>query len=165
MGEDHQVEVLSGVSDQGYQWRVEAGGTDDNFLTMLRMTRDGQLVFGGGMAGPKLYPDTVMHESRHRKDDLPYVIVVRTAPGVDRVMVTTNLGLEIELGLSAVNVQFGLRFAAEVLPAGHAPGSVRAESQGQVLQTARQWMPPVRPRRSGGSGVIPAGTDWPNSAS
>lgn len=152
---DEKVVVLSGISDQGYRWLVEAGGSDDNFLTMLRMFDNDRSIFGGGMAGPKLYPGSVIHESRHRKDQLPYVLVARTAPQIDRVVATTDLGQEIVLPLSEVVEQFGLRFAAAVLPDGHGPGSVRAESQGQVIQTARQRMWP--PRAPGGPGRRPAG--------
>jgi hypothetical protein len=153
MDRDHQVQVLSGVSDQGYRWLVEAGGSEDNFSTMLRMFDGDRRVFGGGMGGPKLYPGTVIHESRHRKDDLPYVLVARTAPHIDRVVASTDLGVEIVLPLSEVIGQFGLRFAAAVLPDGHGPGSIRAESQGEVIHTARQWM--HRRPASGGAGWLP----------
>ena len=40
----------------------------------------------------------------------------RTAPHIDRVVATTDLGVEIVLPLSEVIGQFGLRFAAAVLP-------------------------------------------------
>jgi len=145
--------VLSGVSDQGYRWLVEAGGSDDDFMTMLRLFDGARRVFGGGMGGPKLYPGTVIHESRNRKDDLPYVLVARTAPHIDRVVATTDLGFEIVLPLSGVIDQFGLRFAAAVLPDGQGPGSIRAESQGQVIHTARRSMPRRAP---GGAGWLPA---------
>ena len=110
-------------------------------MTMLKMFDDDRMIFGGGMAGPKLYPGTVIHESRHRKDELPYVLVARTAPQIDRVVATTGLGVEVVLPLSEVFGQFGLRFAAIVLPDGQGPGSIRAESGGKVVETRRQWMP------------------------
>ena len=68
------------------------------------------------------------------------MLVARTAPHIDRVAATTDLGVEIVLKLSDVIDQFGLRFAAAVLPDGHGPGFIRAESQGDVIHTARQRM-------------------------
>ena len=73
---------------------------------------------------------------------------------VDRVVVTTDRGTEIELPLSEIIDQFGLRFAAAVLPDGHGPGSIRAEAHGLTLQTQQQPMPRRRP--AGGSGWISA---------
>ena len=149
MIDDDQVMVLAGRCEQGYTWEVEAGGPDENFLTMMSVFHDGRRVHRGGMAGPKLYPGSVINEYRGRKDALPYVIVARTAPQVDRVVVTTDRGAEIELPLSEIIDQFGLRFAAAVLPDGHGPGSIRAEAHGLTLQTQQQPMPR---RPSGGSG-------------
>ncbi len=148
---------MSGVSDQGYLWTIEAGGSDDNFMITLRLFKDGRRVFGGGMAGAKLFLGTVIHSSHHRKDDLPWVIVARTAPEIDRVLATTNLDAEIDLPLSEVIDQFGLRFTACVLPEGHTPGSIRAESHGQVVQSTRQRTAPRR--RPGFSGSLPADPD------
>ena len=72
------------------------------------------------------------------------MLVARTAPIVDRVVATTDRGVEIVLALSAVIDHFGLRFAAAVLPDGPRPGTIRAESHGEVIQTALQRMPPGR---------------------
>jgi hypothetical protein len=58
------------------------------------------------------------------------VLLARTAPQIARVVATTDRGVEIELRLSEVVEQFGLRFAAAVLPDAHGPGSIRAESDG-----------------------------------
>ncbi len=156
MADDQLVVVLDGLCEQGYQWQVEAGGTDDDFLTMMSLMQDGERLGSGGIAGPKLYPDSVINEYRGLRDSLPYVIVARTAPRVDRVVVTTDRAMDIELALSEVVTEFGLRFAAAVLPDGHGPHSIRAEAQGQLLQTLPQRMPRRPPPPPGGSGWIPA---------
>jgi hypothetical protein len=70
--------------------------------------------------------------------------MARTAPVVDRVVATTDRGSEITLELSPPIVPFGLRFALAALPAGEAPGSIRVEQGGVVLETMRQWVPPRR---------------------
>ncbi|MGH3397064.1 MAG: hypothetical protein ACRDPO_20480, partial [Streptosporangiaceae bacterium] len=78
---------------------------------------------------------------RGRTDDLPYFVMARTRPEVDRVVATTTRGTEVPLALSPVVEAFGLRFAAAALPGGEEPGSLRAERAGAVLQTLPQPMP------------------------
>ncbi len=79
-----------------------AGGSDTEFSSMIEISRGGRRIAGSGMAGPKLYPHSVIHEFRGWTDDLPYVVLARTAPQIDRVVATTDAGTEIELPLSAI---------------------------------------------------------------
>ncbi len=137
------VRVLSGEAAPGLRWVVDVAGDDEDLYTMLRVWRGDQLVVpGSGFGGPKLGPEQLMNEWRGRTDDLPYFVMARTVPEVERVIATTDRGEDVELALSATIEQFGLRFAAAALPAGHAPASVRAEGGGGVLATLRQPMPP-----------------------
>lgn len=135
------VEVLSGTSAPDLRWTVVAGGTDDDFFTALNVFRGEQQLAGGGMAGPKLYGDSVMNEYRGRTDDLPYVIMARTDPSIDRVVAVTATSVEVVLALSPVVERFGLRFAAAFLPVGERPGTIRAERAGHVIETRPQPMP------------------------
>jgi hypothetical protein len=135
------IEVLSGIFVPDLRWTVVAGGTDDHFFTMLNVYRGEQRLAGGGMAGPKLYGDSVMNEYRGRTDDLPYVVMARTDPKVDRVVSVTANAVEVDLALSPVIEPFGLRFAAALLPHGERPGSIRAEHAGRILETRSQFMP------------------------
>ena len=140
-----EVEVLSGRAGDDLRWVVVAGGGDGEFSTMLRVYRGGRLVVAGsGFGGPKLYPGSVLNEWRGRTDDLPYFVMARTSPEVDRVVATTDRGSEITLALSPPVERFGLRFAAAALPRGEQPGSLRAERQGRVLEVRPQPMPPPR---------------------
>jgi hypothetical protein len=140
-----EVEVLSGRAGDDLRWVVVAGGGDGDFSTMLRVYRDGRLVVAGsGFGGPKLYPGSVLNEWRGRTGDLPYFVMARTSPDVDRVVATTDRGSEIALALSPPVERFGLRFAAAALPPGEQPGSLRAERQGRVLEVRPQPMPPPR---------------------
>src|SRR6478609_5795490 len=121
------IEVLAGSSPPDLTWRVTAGGSDTEFSFMIEISRGGRrsrLRHGR----PKLYPHSVIHEFRGWTDDLPYVVLARTAPQIDRVVATTDAGTEIELPLSAIT--FGLRFGAALLPDGEGPASIRAEHGG-----------------------------------
>jgi hypothetical protein len=106
-------------------WRVRASGDDRAFTTMLHVYRDGRLVAASGMGGPKLYPGELINEWRGRTDELPYFVMVRADPAVERVVAVTEQGSEVELALSPVVTSYGLRFAAAGLPDGERPGRLR----------------------------------------
>ena len=133
MSDESLTGVLAGRIDPSLSWLVLAGGTDEHFMTWLEVYRDGKRAGTSGMGGPKLYPGSPIHEFRGRTDDLPYFVMARVAPEVDRVVATTDRGTEVELKLSPLIEDFNLRFAAAPLPDGEEPGRIRAESQGIVL--------------------------------
>src|SRR5665213_4602479 len=138
---DDAVEVLSGVAEPGLRWAVTVHGDDRDLYTWLNVYAGDRLVAGSGFGGPPLYGESLMDEYRGRTDDLPWFVMARTAPIVDRVVATTDGGSEITLELSPPIVPFGLRFALAALPAGEAPDSIRVEQGGVVLETMRQWVP------------------------
>lgn len=49
------------------------------------------------MGGPKLSPGKLVNEWRGRTDGLPYFVMVRTDPTVQRVVAVTERGSEVEL--------------------------------------------------------------------
>jgi hypothetical protein len=143
------AEVLAGRSGE-LRWVVVARQEGDDLYTTLRVWSGDELVVAGsGFGGPGLDPGSVLNEWRGRTDGLPYFVMARTVPEADRVVATTDLGLELELMLSEPVEQFGLRFAAAALPAGHGPLSIRAESGGEVLASRPQPVPPVPPMPPG----------------
>ena len=129
------VEVLSGSTADGLRWVVVADGRDEDLMTMLDIYSGDRQVAGSGFRGPKLYGDSLVNEWRGQKDDLPYFVMARTSPIVDRVVATTDRGTEVTLSLSPVIERFGLRFAAAALPAGEQPSTLRIERDGAVLET------------------------------
>ncbi len=136
---DNEIQVLEGSAQGGLRWLVVAYGNREDLYTMLRVYSGAELVVpGSGFGGPPLYPDSVLNEWRGRTDDLPYFVMARTVPEADRVVATTDRGAEVVLALSAPVEQFGVRFAAAALPAGHTPGSIRAERDGKELASQAQ---------------------------
>ncbi len=121
---------------------VVVSGEDQDLVTMLDIYRGDQQVAGSGFRGPKLYGDSLVNEWRGRTDDLPYFVMARVSPVVDRVVATTDRGSQITLSLSPVIEEFALRFAAAALPAGEQPASLRIERDGTVLESRGQPMPP-----------------------
>jgi hypothetical protein len=147
----NEVQVLAGTAG-GLRWLVVASGDAEDLCTSLRVYSGGELVVrGAGFGGPALYPDSVINEWRGRTDDLPYFVMVRTVPEADRVVAITDRGAEVVLALSEPVEQFGVRFAAAALPAGHGPGVIRVERDGIELASRPQPMPPSPP-------------GWPHSA-
>jgi hypothetical protein len=147
-GPADEVQVLSGVAPDGLSWVVVCeDGKNDELYTFLRVYSGNELlVAGSGFGGPKLYPGQIMNEWRGRTDDLPYFVMARTRPDVERVVAITDLGLEVELTLSEPVERYGMRFAAAGIPSGHMPMQLRAEAGGTVLETLPQPIPPFRPR-------------------
>jgi hypothetical protein len=142
---DDAVEVLSGTAGTDLRWVVVAHGDAENLYTLLRVYRGERVVVGGsGFGGPALPPGSVLAEWRGRTDDLPFFVMARTSPAVDRVIATTDRGTEVALALSPPVGRFGLRFAAAALPDGEEPAGLRAEGQGAVLASVPQRMPPRR---------------------
>lgn len=139
------LEVLSGTAEDGLRWAVLVSGDDTDLLTMLHVYRGGRQVAGSGFGGRALHPGSVLNEWRGQSDDLPFFVMARTAPAVDRVVATTAQGTEVALSLSPPVDRFRLRFAAAALPPGERPGSIRAERDGATLETRPQPMPPPRP--------------------
>jgi hypothetical protein len=154
MGEisGNEVQVLAGTADGDLRWLVVAHGDRENLYTFLRVYSGDELVVpGSGFGGPPLYPDSVINEWRGRTDDLPYFVMARTVAEADRVVAITDRGAEVVLTLSEPVDQFGVRFAAAALPAGHGPGIIRVERDGIELASRPQPMPPSPP-------------GWPHSA-
>jgi hypothetical protein len=143
-GSSDPVEVLTGMLDSGLRWVVVVQGDEHELFTMLHVYDGDRSVAGSGFGGPPLSGGSLINEYRGRTDDLPWFVMARTAPAVDRVVATTDSGSEITLELSPPIDRFGLRFAVAALPAGEAPGSIRVEQDGVVLESMRQWVPPRR---------------------
>jgi hypothetical protein len=105
-----EVEVLSGAGAGGLRWEVVCSGDDEHLYTILRVyAGDKRVVAGSGFGGPKLQPGSVMKEWRGHTDDLPYLVMARTAPAVTRVVATTDRGTDVVLELSEPVERFGLR--------------------------------------------------------
>jgi hypothetical protein len=141
-GEDETpvgVVVLTGEHN-GLDWKVVATWEPRSdhvegrqLMTMLHGFEGTKRVIGSGFGGPALYPGQLVHEWRGRTDQWPYFVMARADPTVVRIVAVTDRGTEVELSLSAVVPQFGLRFAAAGLPTGEAPNRLIIEVKGQTV--------------------------------
>ena len=123
-------------------WQVLVSGTAEALMTEIRVCREGRTVASSGFGGPALYPGLPVNEWRGHTDDLPYFVMARTDPAIDRLVAVTDRGSEIELVLSPPVERFGLRFAAAGLPEGEGPGRLVAWRDGVVVTDRPTPMPP-----------------------
>ena len=158
MSSGDEVEVLSGRHGE-LTWRVLAGGAAGRLMTTIEVRHGDRVVARSGFGGPSLYPGDLVNEWRGRTDDLPFFVMARTDPSIDRVVAVTDRGTEVELGLSDPVHAFGLRFAAAGLPDGEGPARLVAWRNGVVVSNSATPMPPAFPPDlpPGGAGWRPLG--------
>jgi len=145
--ESGRTEVLSGQHGT-LRWRILVRGDEQELFTMIQVHQGSRrVVAGSGFGGPPLYPGQLISNWRGRTDDLPYFVMNRSDPVIDRVVAITDRGTEVELSMSPVIAPFGLRFSAAGLPEGEAPSRLRAERDGTVIVDMDSRMPPrfIRP--------------------
>ena len=138
---DDEVEVLAGRHGE-LTWQVLVSGTAEELMTEIRVRRGDRLLAASGFGGPALYPGEQVNEWRGRTDSLPYFVMARTDPSIDRIVAVTDRGAEIELALSPPVAEFGLRFAAAGLPEGEGPGRLVAWRDGVVVEDSATPPPP-----------------------
>lgn len=98
---------------------------------MMQVFDGDRRVAWSGFGGPALCPGEKVDEWRGRIDDLPYFVMARTAPEVNRLTAITDRGTRVELVMGNVDPRFGLRFAAAGLPDGEGPGVLEVEMDGR----------------------------------
>jgi hypothetical protein len=109
------VEVMTGGADD-VRWTVLAGREPDGgVLSMVRRQR-GSAEATSGMGGPALYPGQLVNSWFGRATGLPPFVLVRAAPAVIAVTAALQSGARVDLPLSEVVTEFGLRFGATSLP-------------------------------------------------
>ncbi len=140
--ESGRTEVLSGQHGT-LRWRILVRGDEQELFTMIQVHQGSRrVVAGSGFGGPPLYPGQLISNWHGRTDDLPYFVMNRSDPVIDRVVAITDRGTEVELSMSPVIAPFGLRFSAAGLPEGEAPSRLRAERDGTVIVDMDSRMPP-----------------------
>jgi hypothetical protein len=109
------VEVMTGSTDD-VRWAVLVGREPDGgVLSMVRRQR-GSAKATSGMGGPALYPRQLVNSWTGQATGLPPLVPVRAAPSVAGVPVALESGARVDLPLSDVVAEFGLRFGATPLP-------------------------------------------------
>ncbi|MGW2643647.1 hypothetical protein ACWC2T_01775 [Streptomyces sp. NPDC001393] len=129
---DNLAEVLTGQC-KDLRWVVRAGLVKKNlFVTHLIVLRADRIIDSGGGSGPAVL-DSLVEFSYGCSDGVPMSVVARCSPEVDRLIAVTNGDREVSMTLSDPMEEFGVRFAACILPSGSQLARVYATSHDVVV--------------------------------
>jgi hypothetical protein len=108
--------VAEGDGPGGERWFLKAGGSPDDYGTMLETVRPDGHRDEGGMGGPALYPGQPLNSYAGRADQGPLRIIVRADPRVQRLRLRSALGDDRYLLACAHDPAVRLNFFAALLP-------------------------------------------------
>jgi hypothetical protein len=107
--------VARGETARGERWFLKAGGTAEDYYSMVETVhRDGRRD-EGGMGGPALYPGHLLNVYTGRADQGPLRVVVRTDPRVRRIRFQSERGERCEMLVSARDRAVGVNLFATLL--------------------------------------------------
>jgi hypothetical protein len=136
MPPDDLAILAEGDLPTGEHWILRAGGTPEDFYTMLETVHPDGHRDEGGMGGPPLEPGSLMNTYTGGSDQGLRRVVVRASPQVRIVRVGLASGEPIDLSPLAADPQSGLSFFATLLQPDLGLVSVTAfNADGHVLHT------------------------------
>jgi len=123
-----------GETARGERWFLKAGGTDEDYYSMVETVhRDGRRD-EGGMGGPALYPGHLLNVYTGRADQGPLRVVVRADPRVRQLRFRSERGERCEMLVSARDQAVGVNLFAILLPWTTGVTSMEGlDDDGQVL--------------------------------
>ncbi len=116
MAEPDLAVVAEGDLPSGQHWIVRAGGTGDDFYTMIETIHPDGHSDEGGMGGPPLYPDSVLNAYTGAADSGLLRVLMRADPRVARVLLRLDSGEQIVLAPLGAWPEAGVTFFAALLP-------------------------------------------------
>ena len=126
--------VAEGDAPAGERWYLTAGGSADDYYTMLETAHPDGHRDEGGMGGPVLYPHRLLNVYTGRADTGLLRVIVRADPRVRRLRFQSALGERCEMPSVGEDVELGVTFFAILLPWGTGLVSLQAlDGDGHVL--------------------------------
>lgn len=126
--------VAQGGGPGGERWFLKAGGSPDDYDSMIETVHPDGHRDEGGMGGPALYPGQLLNSYAGRADQGPLRIIVRADPRVQRLRLRSELGDHRYLLVCAHDPDVGLNFFATLLPwTADITGLDGLDADGQVL--------------------------------
>jgi hypothetical protein len=126
--------VARGETARGERWLLKAGGSAEDYYSMVETVhRDGRRD-EGGMGGPALYPGHLLNVYTGRADQGPLRVVVRADPRVRQLRFRSGRGERCEMLVSARDQAVGVNLFAILLPWTTGVTSMQGlDDDGQVL--------------------------------
>lgn len=126
--------VAEGDAPAGQRWYLKAGGSADDYYTMLETVHPDGHRDEGGMGGPVLYPRRLLNVYTGRADPGLFRVIVRADPRVRRLRFQSEFGERCEMQSVGEDVDLGVTFFAILLPWETGLVSLQAlDGDGQVL--------------------------------
>jgi hypothetical protein len=127
--------VAQGELPTGEHWAVKAGGTAQDYYTLLETVHPDGHRDEGGMGGPPLYPGRNLNTYTGGDDRGLRRILARTGPNVRRLRLELTTGEVLDLVPVGADPAHRLNFFAVLLPRTAGVTSLTAlDADGQVLE-------------------------------
>jgi hypothetical protein len=128
------TEIAEGQASSGERWVLRAGGSAADFGTFIETIYPDGRRDAGGMAGPPLWPGSIMNVYTGGTDTGPRRVVVRADPRVARLRVEMAGGEAVELAPVATLSEPALVLFAALLPrSADLTDVIALDAEGQVL--------------------------------
>jgi len=135
--------IATGETSAGERWYLKAGGSADDYYTMLETVHPDGHRDEGGMGGPVLYPGRLLNLYTGRADTGPLRVIARADQRVRQLRFRSQRGEQCETRPAAADGELGATFFAVLLPWDNELASIEAlDADGQVLEEGR-----IRPQR------------------
>jgi hypothetical protein len=135
--------IATGETSAGERWYLRAGGSADDYYTMLETVHPDGHRDEGGMGGPVLYPDRLLNLYTGRADDGPLRVIARADQRVRHLRFRSLRGEQCEMRPVAADGELGVTFFAILLPWDNELASIEVlDADGHVLEQGR-----IRPER------------------
>jgi hypothetical protein len=141
-----ETPVSTGRTATGLDWTITVTGRRDTPYACLTVSRDGQ----GGTAGigvDEQRPKSVMSVLTSSYTDMPTLVMAVVDEAIDRFVVTTRDGVELDVPLSAPHPVLHKRFGTTELPEDADIGSMHAETGGFIVERQPHYGSRPRPNR------------------
>jgi len=108
--------VAEGEEPGGERWYLKAGGSADNYWTLIETVHPDGHRDEGGMGGPALYPGRLLNVYTGRADRGLLRVIVRADPRVQRLRFQSQMGEWCDILYNAEDTAVGVTFFAILLP-------------------------------------------------
>lgn len=126
--------VAEGDTPAGERWYLRAGGSPDDYYTMLETAHPDGRRDSGGMGGPVLYPGQLLNVYTGRASPRLLRVIVRADPRVALLRFQSELGEACEMPPVAESAALGVAFFAILLPWTTGIASLQAlDADGRIL--------------------------------
>jgi hypothetical protein len=126
--------IAQGETIAGEHWYLKAGGSAEDYYTMLETVHPDGHRDEGGMGGPVLYPDQLVNLYIGRADTGPLRVIVRADLQVRQLRLRSQRGEQCEIRSVTADTELGVTFFAILLPWDNGLASIEAlDADGQVL--------------------------------